>query len=986
MTFAQPSQVGQWTSLLNWPFIPVSVAHLADGRLVAWSSTRTTTFPAGDTFSYAAVYDPATGQITALNNTAHDMFCAGLATTGDARIIASGGGADVRTTSSFPMTSRQPQSWSRHGDMVARRWYNSSITLPSGNVMTMWGRTAGTLTEVFNQSTNTWNTLSGISLVSSAEPPDYVDDDHQWFPHLHLMPNGKVLMVGPLRTLQWLDYTGVGSTQATGTRTADGTRHRKLGASVQFLPGKVLFAGGRDDNYIPNVWNSSVVIDATSDTPVTTATGSMLYRRVFHNLVVLPNGEVMAVGGNTSGAKFSDSGGVTVPEIWNPVTGQWRSVAAAAEPRGYHLVAILLRDGRVLFGGGGLCGCSADHQNSQIFSPPYLFNPDGSPATRPTIFGLKGSNNITGFRLIRLQATTHGINSDQRYVPVPHTKISAGNYDLTLDANQSVLPPGMYWLFAVTATGTPSIGYPVQIHTPTTWPGGIAGETNLAKGKPASQSSTEASAAASRAVDQNTNGDFQQNSVSATAIQPSPFWQVDLGASAFLTSVRLWNRTDCCANQLSNFHVFVSDQPITGTTVAQAQAQPGVIDLAHPGVAGVTTTLPVNRTGRYVRVQLEGTASLRLAEVEVFGSVVTNFPPEVSLFSPANGATFTGPLSLSLSATAFDPESNLARVEFYAGATKLGEDLTAPYSFAWNNAPLGSHVLTARAFDAAGLSATSTPVNITINPPPVVNNPPTVSFAAPVNGATFIAPAGVSFQVTAGDPDGNLVRVELYNGTTKVSEKSAAPYTFNVDNLSAGVYAFKARAVDAAGLFAESPLTVRVLTRQLQSLKNVPIPEPAQLSAFVKNRAAAVALGKAFFWDTQLSSDGSIACASCHFHAGSDSRIKNQGNPGTLRTGSPGMSFDNSRSGAPHGPNYTLKRADFPLHVLADPANPNSNILYQSLKRRHPSRRRRLLEPRRSHFWRLPPFVGPQHPTHHQRHLQPPKFLGRPGELRLQWG
>ena len=940
--YSQPSQVGQWTGLLNWPFIPVSVAHLSDGRLVAWASTRPTTFPAGDTFSYAAIYDPATGQISALNNTAHDMFCAGLASTGDGRIVASGGGSDVRTTSSFPMTTRQPQTWSRQWDMLARRWYNSSITLPTGNVLTMWGRTAGTLTELFNQNTNTWSALSGISLLSSAEPNDGVDDDNQWFPHLHLMPNGKILMAGPLRTMQWLDPTGVGSAQAIGNRTADAERHRKLGASVQFLPGKILFTGGRDDRYSPRVWNTAVVIDATSGSPVTSATGSMQYARAFHNVVMLPNGEVLAVGGNTSGTKFSDVGGVTVPEIWNPTTGQWRSVATTAVPRGYHMVAILLRDGRVFLGGGGLCGCQADHQDSQIFSPPYLFNGDGTPATRPVIdlaaadlkpgqtFGLKGSDNITGFRLIRLQATTHGINSDQRYIPVPHNKVSTGNYNLTLDSNQSVLPPGMYWLFALTTSGTPSIGYPVQIHTPTTWPGGVAGETNLAKGKPATQSSTEGSAAASRAVDDNTNGDFQQNSVSATAVQPQPYWQVDLGASAFLSSVRLWNRTDCCANQLGNFHVFVSDQPFTGTTVAQSQAQSGVLDLASPGIAGVTTTLPVNRTGRYVRVQLEGSTNLRLAEVEVFGSVITNFPPEVSFLAPANGANFTGPLSLNLSASAFDPEGNLARVEFYAGTTKLGEDTTSPYSFAWNNAPVGSHTLTARAFDAAGLSTTSSPVSITIAPPPVTNNPPTVSFTAPVNGATFAAPAGVSFSVAAADPDNNLARVEFYNGATKIDEKTSAPFTFSADNLGAGSYTFKARAIDAAGLFVETDLTVRVLTRQLQSLKNVPVPEPSQLAAFVKNRSAAIALGKALFWDTQVSSDGSIACASCHFHAGADTRIKNQANPGTFRSGSPVMTFEVSRTGSPHGPNYTLKRGDFPLHSLSNPNDSNSTILYQS--------------------------------------------------------
>lgn len=86
--------------------------------------------------------------------------------------------ADVRTTSTFGVISKYAQSWARLGDMLSGRWYNSSITLPSGNLMTMWGRSGGTLTETFNQNTNSWTALSGISLNSSSDPNDNVDDDN----------------------------------------------------------------------------------------------------------------------------------------------------------------------------------------------------------------------------------------------------------------------------------------------------------------------------------------------------------------------------------------------------------------------------------------------------------------------------------------------------------------------------------------------------------------------------------------------------------------------------------------------------------------------------------------------------------------------------------------------------------------------------------------------------------------------------------------
>jgi chitinase len=97
-----------------------------------------------------------------------------------------------------------------------------------------------------------------------------------------------------------------------------------------------------------------------------------------------------------------------------------------------------------------------------------------------------------------------------------------------------------------------------------------------------------------------------------------------------------------------------------------------------------------------------------------------NQPPTVSLTSPANGATFTAPASINLSASAADADGTVSKVEFFQGSTKLGEDATAPYEFAWTNVAAGSYSLTAKATDNAGASTTSAAVSITVNgtPPP----------------------------------------------------------------------------------------------------------------------------------------------------------------------------------------------------------------------------------------------------------------------------
>jgi cytochrome c peroxidase len=117
--------------------------------------------------------------------------------------------------------------------------------------------------------------------------------------------------------------------------------------------------------------------------------------------------------------------------------------------------------------------------------------------------------------------------------------------------------------------------------------------------------------------------------------------------------------------------------------------------------------------------------------------------------------------------------------------------------------------------------------------------------------------------------------------------------------------------------------------RKLASLKTVSIPGPSaqELSNIVLDKQAALVLGKAFFWDMQFGSDGVTACATCHFTAGSDNRWINQINPGFRRVdGNGNPSPDSNTFQSPLGPNHQLTAADFPLHKLSDPNNPNSGV------------------------------------------------------------
>ncbi len=116
------------------------------------------------------------------------------------------------------------------------------------------------------------------------------------------------------------------------------------------------------------------------------------------------------------------------------------------------------------------------------------------------------------------------------------------------------------------------------------------------------------------------------------------------------------------------------------------------------------------------------------------------------------------------------------------------------------------------------------------------------------------------------------------------------------------------------------------------SLKTVAIPEPNNLGDFIKDKTAAIALGKSLFWDMQVGSDGLQSCATCHFHAGADSRSKNQISPGVLRvnankTPNPDKTFN---AGNVTAPNYQLKPEDFPFHKLQNPNDRSSTVLADS--------------------------------------------------------
>ncbi|RSM91548.1 hyaluronidase [Kibdelosporangium aridum] len=144
---------------------------------------------------------------------------------------------------------------------------------------------------------------------------------------------------------------------------------------------------------------------------------------------------------------------------------------------------------------------------------------------------------------------------------------------------------------------------------------GLPPLVNVSQGKQATQISDWSSDyGASRSVD----GDLFNFSTTSGA-EPQPWWQVDLGTTVDIATVKVHNRVDCCAERVTNYYVLVSEQPFPAD-LSQALTTPGVVSHHETVQAERPTTVNLPAKGRYVRIWLATSSpqELNMAEVQVF--------------------------------------------------------------------------------------------------------------------------------------------------------------------------------------------------------------------------------------------------------------------------------------------------------------------------------------------------------------------------------
>jgi galactose oxidase-like protein/Kelch motif protein len=446
---ASPSVIGKWAEPFEIHVIAIHSVLLQNGKILFWEYHLTQ-----GVGSVAGLWDPATGALTDVTVPyERDTFCAGEVHLPDGRVMVIGGMAynatgniGVKRTDFFDPVS---QTWTPGPLMNETRWYPTALELPDGSVFAMGGQhndqSVTREVERYDVLKNTFTRL-----------PERANLNVGLFPRTFILPTGSIFRAGDAPDTEFFD---------PASKTWHFVDNFRVGGrydgNMILLPGlkKVLAAGGAPDG--SHATATAEIIDVSSNHPRWRYTAPMHHARLDSNAVLLPDGTVLVVGG---GFGFPYHAPVKAAELFDPMTETWTEMAAQEAPRIYHSTAVLLPDGRV-FSAGSDDPNSKFQTKAEIYSPPYLFK-----GSRPEIvfapsrvsynesfdIGSREDARVSRVVLIKLGATTHAVNFDQRYLAL-HFQSQDEQITATSPAGPTLAPPGWYMLFLVDSRGIPSV-------------------------------------------------------------------------------------------------------------------------------------------------------------------------------------------------------------------------------------------------------------------------------------------------------------------------------------------------------------------------------------------------------------------------------------------------------------------------------------------------------------------------------------------------
>lgn len=506
--FFSKASRGEWTGPFTLPAgafdRPVHAAVVRSGKVLFFG------LPTGKN-SWLWTPDGAggAGAVEATANKPLDsLFCAGHSFLSDGRLLVVGGGGDgtgPRHNHGWIFDpSPAAQSWTRtagngtpgNGDMNFFRWYPTLITMGDepGRVLVVSGDdTGGTdvrQMEVYMETTDRFELVWGPGGVGDTSAEHSFP---QIYPGFNLLPGGEVFytptgwhsggcsgaadfaaakpsgfyqfesMSPPIKA----SWTDVGTQDAAAEDALDrvkGMAVLLLQPTYPFVQVMVVGGGKEPESTATFQMINLSTLEPKWGPPVTLPDS---LGRVNPNVVALPDGTVFVSGGRPLAGTPPNAGACW---IYDPIGMTWQQCDALANRRGYHSIAVLLPDGRVVTAGNE---CPAD-STYEVFSPPYLFAANGSLAPRPEITSMPEEVHhghcftiktpypckIAKVVMVRPMAVTHQTDSEQRVIQLPF--VVTGDTELSATAPNgwyphSIAPRGWYMVFLIGPDGVPSV-------------------------------------------------------------------------------------------------------------------------------------------------------------------------------------------------------------------------------------------------------------------------------------------------------------------------------------------------------------------------------------------------------------------------------------------------------------------------------------------------------------------------------------------------
>lgn len=451
---------GTWDHSVDLEVDGVHATVLPNGKVLYVPHRETLT---GKTIS--AVLDPSNPGSVNYIEVPENFFCGGHSMLSDGRILFVGGEQNALKKSGI--FDYRSETWTLSGDLNRSRWYPSAIQLGDGTIWAFGGQSEAAEVELADNTIEYYNPASGTWAMAGGQeiPGQHVEA----YNRLHLLPDGKIFQSGHLPDSYIYDpnagtWTFVARTQL-GWPRGDA-------ASVRLQDGRFMLVGGGDETTDQST-NTAEIIDLNDTNPQWKYTAPMNTIRVFNDAIVLPDGNVLVVGGDESSGSLQNT-----PEVYDPSSDTWTLVAPHEIHRSYHSTAILLPDARVIVGGGdgnshhNPTGLFDESGTYEIWNPYYL-----QKSSRPEILemeseagygadiSIKYMSEVEIDRVViyRGGVQTHSFSYNQISIPI---KVQGGADSSTvfkIPDNPNLLPPSYYMVFLLNKENVPSVAKWIRI-------------------------------------------------------------------------------------------------------------------------------------------------------------------------------------------------------------------------------------------------------------------------------------------------------------------------------------------------------------------------------------------------------------------------------------------------------------------------------------------------------------------------------------------